>query len=457
MNKIYYIIPILFLFTIFIVNAYTSNDLIDYYDFNNPSNQIVGVNGNVMNLSEGFNTSYSDIGKVDNALNVINQSYIVDLGDYEIYENITINFWIKQNHTIPNYFLNLVNSTSTGQQILRNVDPYFVASFWRAGSQGTSSQAVKNIVSTNYNMITLIYSASGGIEYYLNGAYNKTISYSFVGYLFPDMRYIILGRNGYTNFSIDELSVWNIKLDSSEIQSLYNNGSGLNYTDTFYIAALEYTNEFIDICIPINILCHHLYYNNSNGAYCPILEQELCSIGCTDNSSYWYNISTSPIDMNYSGHCSVNYIGGVLCDNVGDTRCKDASTIETCLKNAFDYNTWITTHTCLTIAECRLGQCVNKNSVWTQEQLNNGEEPTDFINSIPIAWRYVIMIILTFAALLTVALIVSGQAGALAGLSISTMVSLSISILFSLSILIPIVYIIISAAIITIIIKTTVV
>jgi hypothetical protein len=79
-------------------------------------------------------------------------------------------------------------------------------------------------------------------------------------------------------------------------------------------------------------------------------------------------------------------------------------------------------------------------------------EAADFINSIPISWRYLIMVIAVIIFFI-IPLILAGGDGAIASLALSSLISLTLSIIFGLSLLIPIIYIIISGGLIALLIR----
>lgn len=74
------------------------------------------------------------------------------------------------------------------------------------------------------------------------------------------------------------------------------------------------------------------------------------------------------------------------------------------------------------------------------------------ISSIPLGWRYGIMIILAFLGLL-VPMIFAGREGVLAGLAFSAVIVIGLTIVFYLNVLIPIVYTVIAGGIFAILIR----
>ena len=225
----------------------------------------------------------------------------------------------------------------------------------------------------------------------------------------------------------------------------------------------EQTYDYYDVCviglIDVNFpdLCHHAYLNRTtNGLYCPFAERENCVLGCQDNATYWESIKSNPIDMNYSGHCAINYLGLQTCDNVNDTRCgtNSTDTIETCEPNGAGYNRWIQTNTCINNAVCKFGACypIGEEPITPPDNSN-----ISFYLKWSIQFRYLVMLICSISALLifTILLAVFGDAtaGVLVGLVISMIVSLTLTIILQLSLIIPILYIIIGGAIVTILFK----
>jgi hypothetical protein len=89
----------------------------------------------------------------------------------------------------------------------------------------------------------------------------------------------------------------------------------------------------------------------------------------------------------------------------------------------------------------------------SRSQLQANEDSATFIEQIPIEWRYVILIVLCFLALLF-PMLIAGRDGVIAGISFSAILSLALTIIFKLSLLLPIIYIIIGGGVIAILIKT---
>jgi hypothetical protein len=95
----------------------------------------------------------------------------------------------------------------------------------------------------------------------------------------------------------------------------------------------------------------------------------------------------------------------------------------------------------------------NINGVSANDFETGGTDP--FIQSIPIMWRYIIMLIVVLIFFIF-PLILAGSDGVIAGLALSAIISITMSIIFGLSILIPVVYVVICGGIIAILIRKTI-
>ena len=380
-NKVLFILPFIFLLSMCFTYAFQNNSLVAYYSFDTISNHTlldISGNNNTLATSGGYTLVN---GIINNGL--IDSDSFFQSANMNINGSFTINFWVNVSHY--NYggcILNIYSVNSSGSKY-QCID--FDSFYSKVGYHGFINNPLRDqydyysyVIPKTWNMITLTYNkTSSNISFYINNilqfsGYTNDTTFGNITLNLPTFVYFVPRI-------MDELSIWNTTLDYSEgeIAQLYNFGLGLSFTDTnnteyssqnyTYNNALpqEYTSEYIDICIPsINfnpsgILCHHLYYNSSVGAYCPIVNQVYCDVGCSDNTSYWDSINSDPIDMNYSGHCSLVYHGVPLCDVVGQVRCNGSYKVQTCTKNAFDVNEWLDTNTCINGFTCSSGSCVN--------------------------------------------------------------------------------------------------
>jgi hypothetical protein len=266
----------------------------------------------------------------------------------------------------------------------------------------------------------------------------------------------------YTNNGTD--------INNSQVNAITHIGTTYYYTglgiagiyDGYNVGdvPIEQTYEFFDICIQgtqlgIQNICHHLYLNSSVGAYCPIAQEEICMLGCKDNSTYWESIQSSPIDRNYSAYCTLNYNGNPTCANLNDIKCNGTQTIQTCLKDSFDILKWTTTSTCINSATCTNGVC------YLPGETPPNDDGTDSIFSVlSLQTKYWLMMIICVVALLFFTILLASygdaQAGVIAGLVISMILSLFLSIVWNLTLIIPIIYIIFGGLAVAFLLRRTV-
>jgi hypothetical protein len=455
-NKILFIMFI-FLLAISFVKAYNPLNLVAYYSFeDNNTNYVTDLSGH---YDLAYNsTTYTTTGINNNAItnigtNLLNATISPLTSDY------SVNFWIK-GITINNQGLfvlgdNFINPISGISNNFRLISYSTATNQFGYINQIASSSVLNNLfVSSNvsnWNMITLTYnSSSNTTKTYANGNLINTTVNNYK--VLNNMTMLIIQHLGSS--TIDEYSIWRETLSQADIT--YINNTAHSYSSL--IAAYEPTFEYVDICffngrLGFNDLCRHMYYNSTAGVYCPFSQTVYCSLGCTDNSSYYENLGISPIDMNYSGRCSINYHGLEICYNENDTKCNGTSIVQTCLPDAFNFLRWIDTNVCINSATCQQGSCYLA-----------GESPPQptptcdtFINCLTLNQKYTIMIVTSIMVIIAMVLIMSGfgeaLAGLLVGLLMSMIVSLTLTLIFNLSLLIPILYILIGGAIFAILMR----
>lgn len=319
MNKNILIIPILFLLTIFVVNAYNTNDLVAYYSYDSNTSFIVNnvsLNYNLIGDDYCYNLNTTNKKHV-NAITFNGCTNLTGLvtafDDYFFNNTFSINVWEYQyGYTGTQKGLCLSNTSAFTESTsgFKNGTfclAYLVGTKFRSdeygGTHNTIFSASDNLTISSWNMLTLTYN-NGLWKYYRNGVFVVNGTYTLTN----NFKYLKL-PSLFPYGSIDDGSIWNKTLSQTDITTLYNANSGLDYTETLnggvnYSVSnttnTTYTNDTFLIgnntfskqqCINIgnglDYLCTDTFYNPyDNAFYCNLNN----TIPCGTNSSCITNL-----------------------------------------------------------------------------------------------------------------------------------------------------------------------
>ena len=201
--------------------------LISYYTLDGNSNDSIGNNDGI-DTNITYNNSYGKInqGALFDGTSNINTGYSLPL------TNISMGFWANENAANTGRIFGAENSgsgvnglavyfpsTTTPRLVMRNNNINYDMS-WGTITTG----------SWNYYVITI--SSISGTSLYLNGVLinsnNSAVSYGSANVL------LHFGSSGDVNLNfkgfIDEIGIWSRVLSPIEVATLYNAGSGLQYS-----------------------------------------------------------------------------------------------------------------------------------------------------------------------------------------------------------------------------------
>lgn len=120
--------------------------------------------------------------------------------------------------------------------------------FWGTGDTEIARETAQ-ITTLTWTFYVIERNASG-VFMYKNGVVQTQLN-NYTGSLTPVNPVIFLSRSStFSNYSIDEVGVWNRSLTATEISDMYNGGTGLTYTTSFNSISVSLVN-------PVN------YYNSS--------------------------------------------------------------------------------------------------------------------------------------------------------------------------------------------------
>jgi hypothetical protein len=238
-----------------------------------PTNGLVGwwpFNGNAIDESVNTNDGTVNGATLTTDRNgIANSAYSFDgIDDWiEIANNIALNFSINQQYSLSFWFFISNSTTNIGDAICNWENSYNPYSFKVNFSSGdvnangpimnaarygggtiqnqTTVQSINDTVSYNqFNHITLTFSQSTGISYFLNGSFigNSNINnIATISNNYP----LFFGRRGISTNrfyagKLDDIGIWNRALTQCEIADLYNAQFGsLNSTSTQTQTALD--------------------------------------------------------------------------------------------------------------------------------------------------------------------------------------------------------------------------
>ena len=205
-----------------------SVDLLAYWNCDDSSGDLIDSLGSA-NATYKTNTPLDVGGIVNNATystgddywTIANQS--VGTGFNSTESDFTFSFWFNQT-VVTGYMINSISGDFyyyTGEGLFRT-DTFAVNYIWDF-----------NITANRSYFVTLVRNESTStMDLYVDGVYNGTLA-SPKGIDFEDefnnvTGISFLGNNGYKGW-LDEIAMWNRSLSFSEIDDLYNGGSGITY------------------------------------------------------------------------------------------------------------------------------------------------------------------------------------------------------------------------------------
>lgn len=214
------------------VNALSSNNLIEYYEFEND----IGTEGNFNLTSTGETSSTGIIGNSYNVSRSSGHEITFGILDTELEDSYTINTWINLNPSTPSAgmidIIYALNTTSTG---LRYQDGFYLqADAWWDGINENEHAKDTTFDHGTHNskwvMLTLVRNTTNHpVRLYVNGTLTGTAvtnpTENKSGVVFSTKNAGNDARSYYG--SIDETSFWNKSLTPTEITELYNGGAGL--------------------------------------------------------------------------------------------------------------------------------------------------------------------------------------------------------------------------------------
>lgn len=210
--------------------------LVSYYKMSGNSNDSVNTN-NGSDTSVTYSNSYGIIGNGAN-YGTLSETVVADNASLDFTSALTIAGWIKPqnfsgtatNNLVVKYKDSSWSSGNGGQWYLRVNTANEIEGGINIGGAIQGITASASFSTSTYAFVAMTYDGSA-VKIYVNGSLVANSSLS--GALATGSNPMYIGNNtpaGDTSSQyVDELGIWNRALSSSEISSLYNGGSGLQY------------------------------------------------------------------------------------------------------------------------------------------------------------------------------------------------------------------------------------
>jgi hypothetical protein len=260
--------------------------------------------------------------------------------------DFSINFWLYHTGiTNTQYYFNLSNSTKTLLNSRTTTTDNF-SIFTQPQTGVFNNYHLNGILPTNtaWNMLTITYDRSlNTLKYYYNATLINT-NLSITSDLTSITNYLLnLGIVGDT-YKLS--SLWNTELNIFDIIQLYNNGNGLNYTDTLLNSFN--LNNVTPLCIDNHNLCNYPFIIN-NDVYCEIMNTVYCSVSCNNSNDTGVLIGYCD-----SGLCSndCNILGYQDCDSTTSFKICGNYDTDNCLEYSGSFG-------CLSGQLCSNGYCIS--------------------------------------------------------------------------------------------------
>lgn len=295
-------------------NSSQVSSLVSYYPFNDSNGYDEEgrnngtINGVTFNATGGILGGAFEFNGNDSYMSLNNPESLNITGT-----EITISAWIKPNALFESGAIvdqEIYRSGSANYNILRLENSNGKAKFHTVGKNPAESTATSWNKNTWYHLVG-VYNGSNS-NLYVNGVLD--VSVAGTGTITQtDNNIVYIGSFGLTNEfdgTIDEVSIWDKALNSTQIESLYNAGVGLGYIDSKTQAD--------------NLLTCDLYFNSTLN--------KSSSFFITGNDNIFVSFTQTIPDGNY------NYY----------VQCNDGTTIENTTTNTFyvdsnpPYMTWTT-------------------------------------------------------------------------------------------------------------------
>lgn len=260
------------LFSLASASIPSTNNLVAYYSFEETAGNVLDTFGVFDGIIEG-DVNRGALGKIGKAYNLTGSSNINSFNINSNLSDFSIAFWFKDNFDVllqntshpsdqyiikgikeneynREFYINTYSLTSGHPNYLPTGRKYIEFRFPEGLSSGGARVVGKilqphgSYLNNSWRFVVISYSSTGRFAYLnLDNSYNNFSFFPSQTYASSVNLYDILIGAVFTNFSIDELMIFNKSLSPVEVSSLYNNGSGYAYPPK---VVLNYPTALID-------------------------------------------------------------------------------------------------------------------------------------------------------------------------------------------------------------------
>jgi hypothetical protein len=202
-----------------------TDNLISYYKLDETSGTsaadiVTGFTGTITG------TTLNQTGKIGKAILFNGSSDYIETTNTNVYSDITINLWIKTTAGTGTNF-GVINKRASAYPLFDLMINTDLIGFNTATNVGNSKTLTcAGVDSDVFTMVTI--TLSGGVgTIYKNGQLMSSLS-GMVGMSgVATLKFMRNQGYGYASGTLDDVSIWNRVLSTSEINFLYNSGNGI--------------------------------------------------------------------------------------------------------------------------------------------------------------------------------------------------------------------------------------
>jgi hypothetical protein len=210
--------------------------LVAYYPFDGNTSDLSGHGYNGINYS----ATYTALGKVGGAYSFDGVNSFVEIGSAPYYYQGSLSLWFYANSFSgqPDLFVGNENTTNSGNYLQVNINSNSALSFYNPTAPYIDIVTASNVVSTGqwYNVI---WTSNGSTtSCYVNSVQKSLTVNAGDGKWFGNVTNInhytigklLRGSQSYSKYNglIDEVTLWNRSLNSTEVLQIYNSSYGFS-------------------------------------------------------------------------------------------------------------------------------------------------------------------------------------------------------------------------------------
>jgi hypothetical protein len=210
-------------------NSDLSTNLTLYYNCDSSTESIGGIYNIVSNEgSMNYTSNGAFLGKSCRFTTNNNGKILNNSNTNFSNGNHSINFWgyVDDNITLEDYFISQNNNATDPM----NIQVHNAGYYYFSGMNNTAYIGA-NALNRSWTMISLVHNGTG-YALYINNTLRRTGTYTSGGTMGETFLGVNYGGSSDLNGYMDEIGFWNRSLNSTDINNLYNGGSGITLSIT---------------------------------------------------------------------------------------------------------------------------------------------------------------------------------------------------------------------------------